>query len=359
MKHWVGYGAQPEGFDAHNYYGRFAKLSAATFADHVAAFESAFDANVAGVMPAYPILEGVTLNGAPVEPVAPGFNKQILTDFLRGDHRYRGLILSDWAITRDCPDSCLSPTAANKQQPPAIATPWGAEKLSRLERFAKGVNAGLDQFGGTGEAEQLVTAVRNGLVPESRLDESVRRVMVLKFQLGLFDNPYVEPANAASVVGSKQFREAGEAAQRRAQVVLENRDGVLPVDAKTRKVWLFGIDAEAAKAAGFTVVAQPKQADVAIVRVGTPHEILHPSHFFGAIQHEGRLDFRDGDAGYEAIKQASAVVPTIVTIDLDRPAILTNVKGKAKAIIGAFGASDSRRPRCDHRRRACRGQAAV
>ena len=63
-----------------------------------------------------------------------------------------------------------------------------------------------------------------------------------------------------------------------------------------------------------------------IVRVATPFETLHPDYFFGAIQHEGRLDFRDGDAGYEAIKQASAAVPTMVAMDLDRPAILTNVR---------------------------------
>jgi beta-glucosidase len=77
------------------------------------------------------------------------------------------------------------------------------------------------------------------------------------------------------------------------------------------------------------------------VRVSAPFETLHPHHFFGAIQHEGRLDFRDGDPAYEAIKQASASVPTVVAVDLDRPAILTNVREKAKAIIATFGASDA------------------
>ncbi len=72
---------------------------------HVAAFQGAFDAHTAGVMPAYPILQGVTIDGQPVEAVAPGFNKQILTDLLRGQHQFRGLILSDWAITRDCDES--------------------------------------------------------------------------------------------------------------------------------------------------------------------------------------------------------------------------------------------------------------
>jgi beta-glucosidase len=341
VKHWVGYGAEPDGFDAHNYYGRVAKLSNESFERHVAAFAGALDARVAGVMPAYPILEGITVKGESLEPVAPGFNKQILAGLLRGDHGYRGLILSDWAITRDCPESCVAPTSTNRQQPAAIATPWGTEKLSRLDRFVKGVNAGLDQIGGTGEADMIVTAVRDGLLTEARIDESVRRVMMLKFQLGLFDNPYVDAEKAKTLVGSPAFREAGEAAQRRAQVMLENREGTLPLDAKSRKVWLYGVDAQAAKAAGFTVVEQLSQADVAIVRVGTPFEVLHPNHFFGAIQHEGRLDFRDGDASYEAIKKASAAVPTVVAVDLDRPAILTNVRTKARALIVTFGASDS------------------
>jgi beta-glucosidase len=203
------------------------------------------------------------------------------------------------------------------------------------------VSAGLDQFGGTGESEILLDAVKHGLVTEQRLDESVRRVMILKFQLGLFDDPYVDAAKAASIAGSDEFRKEGEAAQRRAQVILENQGQVLPVDVKTRKVWLFGVGKEAAQAAGFTVVATPAQADVAIVRVATPAQVLHPNYFFGAIQHEGRLDFRDGDPGYEAIRQASAKVPTVVAVDMDRPAILTNVRTKAKAIIAIFGASDA------------------
>ena len=341
VKHWVGYGAQPSGFDAHNYYGRFAKLSDASFAEHVAAFQGALDTHAAGVMPAYPILEGITVNGKAVEAVAPGYNRQLLTELLRGEHQYTGVILSDWAITRDCPASCTAPTSKEKQQPVAIATPWGVEKLSRVERFAKGVSAGLDQFGGTGESDILLDAVKRGLVTEQRLEESVRRVMILKFRQGLFDDPYVDPAKAASIVGSEEFRKAGEAAQRRAQVILENRGQVLPLDVKTRKVWLFGVGKEAARAAGFTVVTTLAEADVAVVRVSTPSQMLHPNYFFGAIQHEGRLDFRDGDPGYEAIRQASSKVPTIVAVDMDRPAILTNVRAKAKAIIAIFGASDA------------------
>jgi beta-glucosidase len=80
---------------------------------------------------------------------------------------------------------------------------------------------------------------------------------------------------------------------------------------------------------------------LALIRTAAPFETLHPNYFFGARQHEGDLSFRDGAADYEAIKAASAKVPTVATIYLDRPAILTNVKDKVAALLGNFGVSDA------------------
>ena len=68
--------------------------------------------------------------------------------------------------------------------------------------------------------------------------------MILKFRLGLFEKPYADPALAKSVVGAPEFRKEAEAAQRRAQVVLENRDATLPVNAGKSKVWLYGVNAD-------------------------------------------------------------------------------------------------------------------
>jgi beta-glucosidase len=59
------------------------------------------------------------------------------------------------------------------------------------------------------------------------------------------------------------------------------------------------------------------------------------------MQHEGDLSFKDGNDEYELIKKTSAVVPTIVTVYLDRPAILSNIIDKADAILGNFGISDT------------------
>lgn len=340
-KHWVGYGAEPEGFDGHNYYGRNARLTDRSFADHVAAFRGVLAANTAGIMPTYVIPNGVTIDGKPVEAVGAGFNAQMLRGLLRDRMGYKGLIVSDWAITSDCTGSCAAPTAAAPQVRPAIGMPWGVEALSPTDRFAKGVDAGIDQFGGVDDPAPLIEAVRSGRISVGRIDQSARRVLRQKFVQGLFDDPFVDPVRAGRIAGDKAAQARADAAQRAAQVLLENRGGILPLRPAGRKVWLYGIDAGAARAAGFAVVDSLGQAEIAIVRAVTPSEKLHPHHFFGSRQNEGRLDFRDGDPDYEAIKAAAAAVPTIVSVNMDRPAILTNVRDKAAALIVTFGASDA------------------
>ena len=336
VKHWVGYPAAPDGWDGHNYYGRYNRMDGA-LPQHIRPFEGAFDVKVAGVMPSYTILQDVTVGGVPVEQVAGGYSRYLLTDLLRGTHKFDGVILSDWAITKDCGENCRS--GLTKHTPADIATPWGVEDLPVVDRFARGVQAGLDQFGGTDESPKIVEAVRSGKLTEARVNASVTRILSQKFHLGLFENPFVDPAAATTLVESPATRAEADAAQRRALVLLENNRGVLPLKAGAR-VFVHGMSADAVRAKGFVPVATVAEAEVAIVRTSTPFETLHPNHFFGGRQHEGALDFKDGNADYEQIKAAAAKVPTVVSIYLDRPAILGNVRDKAAAIIGNFGASD-------------------
>ena len=341
VKHWVGYGAEPGGFDGHNYYGRVVRLDDASFARHVAAFDGALQAHAAGVMPTYPIVTGVRIDGKPLEPVGAGFNKTLLTGLLRREKGFGGLILSDWAITNDCPERCRAPTQEAPQRNTEIGMPWGVESLSPEQRFALGANAGVDQFGGVSDPKPLLAAVAAGEVSRARVDEAARRILLLKFRLGLFDDPYVDVDAAARIVGNPVAQAEADRAQRAAQVVLEDRGAMLPLRAAGTRVWLYRIDPAAALRLGFRVVATPAEADTAILRVDAPHENLHPDHFFGSRQNEGRLDFRDGDPDYEAIKRATAAVPTIVAINLDRPAILTNVRDRVRALLATFGASDA------------------
>ncbi len=341
VKHWVGYGAEPGGFDGHNYYGQQVTLTDTQFKAHVRAFDGALAAHSAGVMPTYVIVTGPKVDGRPLEPVGAGFSKQLLADLLRREKGFGGVIVSDWGITNDCPRECRAPDAAHPQMPWHIAMPWGVEDLTPTQRFAKGINAGIDQFGGVDDAAPVIAAVQAGLLTEARIDASVRRLLRVKFEMGLFDNPYVDAEVAGRIVGQPAWRQAGESAQRAAQVLLADRGHVLPVK-PGRRVWLSGVDAAAARSAGYVVVDDPAKAEVALVRGATPFEVLHPHHFFGSRQHEGRIAFTAEDAPVRALTRARAAgIPAIFAVEMDRPADLTVVRPVASAILVNFGTSDA------------------
>ncbi len=345
VKHWLGYGAQREGLDSHNYYGRFADFGPARGATnleyHLRPYLGAFATHVAGVMPTYSILQGATWEGRPVEQVAAGFNKQLLDDMLRTHYGFKGLLLSDWTITNDCNTRCREGAPVGERPSFAdIGTPWGMEDAPMRARFVKAVHAGMDQFGGTERADMLVDAVRAGELKEVRLDSSVVRVLTLKFELGLFENPFVDPAAAARTVGNAGFQAAGLDGQRRSLVLLENEGALLPLRAGALRVYLRGVDSAAALREGWTVVSDPARAEVAIVRLAAPYQVLHPQFVFGSRAHEGSLAFSDSTPGFAEFMKVSAQVPTVAVVSLDRPAILTPLKAHARALLASFGESD-------------------
>jgi len=341
VKHWVGYGAAKNGLDSHNSYGRYANFSSGQFALHQRPFRGAFAAGVTAVMPTYSILQGVTLFGHPLEQVGAGFSHQLLTDLLRKHYGFKGLIVSDWAITNDCGNICHNGFPPG-ETPRVIdfSTAWGVESLSPLDRFVKGVNAGIDQFGGVEDSDKIVEAVRSGRLTTARIEESVRRILIVKFEQGLFENPFVDAADAAKIAGSAEFVRAGLEAQVRSQVLLEARSGLLPLRPGVR-VFLYHVAPAEAARFGLTVVTDPARADLAIMRLDTPFQKLHANYTFGSRQHEGDLSFNDGDPGYEELKTLSARIPVIASVYLDRPAILTNIRDKTAVLVGNFGASDT------------------
>jgi beta-glucosidase len=334
VKHWVGYGASRDGFDGHNYYGRYSSFPGGAFDDHVEGFLDAFRFGVAGVMPTYNILEEVSLDGVPLEQVGAGFNSQLLQGLLRGSYGFGGLVLSDWAIMNDLTES--GRTGEPAQGPADIAMPWGVDGLSRIERVAKGVNAGLDQIGGENDPSALLAAIARGLVSEQRIDESARRVLVQKFAMGLFEDPFVDPELAASVVGSAEFAAEGASAGRRSPVVLAG--SLSPVVGE--RVFVHGISADVARAS-LATVDDPARASVAVIRLAAPAQDLHPTFFFGSRQHEGDLDFKGDDPGLALLMRLPAGLRKIVVVTLDRAAVVSAVIPFADVLIADFGASDS------------------
>lgn len=366
VKHFAGGGPQLNGLDPHNSYGKDQVYPGDNFAYHLVPFEGAFSANVAAVMPYYGKPVGLNYDGKAIEEVGFGFNKQILTDLLRGHFAFSGVVLSDWGIVNDCVDKCVS--GLSDEEVAAGVSPWsmsfgmswGVESMTVAERYAKAIDAGVDQFGGVDEPAYLLTAIESGLVTEAQIDASVLRILKQKLDLGLFENPYVDEAAAVELVGNSDFQAKGLAAQSAAHILLKNNDNILPLSAETiassyKKVYLYNVNATVAAQYGFTVVTDPAEADLAILRISTPYE-TDPHFPFGSV-HFGQLGFADsssliqdtdhagvytGSADYAAIKAAKAAgIPVVASIYLDRPAILTDVIGDIDALLANFGALDT------------------
>jgi beta-glucosidase len=338
IKHWVGYGAEPGGYDAHNPYGKNLVFAEGRFADHIAPFLDAIAVHPAGMMPTYgrpP--EGLLINGRQAERVGAGFSRQMLTELLRDQYNFQGMILSDYKITDDCADDCQSGTLDMAR----MGMPWGVELLSKEARAAKAINAGVDQIGGTNDSSLIINAVKSGLVSMDRIDQSVLRLLVQKFQLGIFENPYVDADSAEKIVGAPSLVAAALDAQRRSLVLLKNQAGILPLETKNRKVWLWKISPQVAADYGFVVVEKIEDADLAIARVATPFVVEHPNYLFGLILHEGSLSFTTENPDRRAVEAAAAArVPVVVVANLDRAAVLTPINDVAAALVADFGVSD-------------------
>ena len=263
-KHFPGGGPQRDGEDPHFPYGREQVYPGGRFEDHLVPFRRAIAAGTAALMPYYGMPVGLELDGEPVEEVGFGYNRRILTGLLREELGYDGVVCTDWGL--------VTGTVVAGRPLPARA--WGVEHLGALDRVVKIIDAGADQLGGEARTELLLEAVEQGLVSAERLDASVRRLLLVKFRLGLFDDPFVDEDAAAEVVGRADLRAAGHRAQAESMVLLENRavDGVpaLPLRPGLR-LYVEGWPAEEAARLG-VVVDDPADADVAVVRLAPPFE---------------------------------------------------------------------------------------
>lgn len=323
-KHFPGGGPQQGGEDAHFPYGREQVYPGGMFDYHLEPFREAIRRGTAGMMPYYGMPVGLEVDGLPIEEVGFGYNRQIVTGLLREQLGYDGVVVTDWELVND--------NHVGDQVLPARA--WGVEHLSAVERMEKILDAGSDQFGGEECVEMLLDLVRSGRVSEERIDASVRRLLRVKFQLGLFDDPYVDVDEAERIVGNAEFRALGERAQARSLTVLVNEDHVLPLR-PAGTVYVEGFRADDVAELG-RVVAEPADADLAIVRIGAPFE-PRDDLFLEAWFHQGSLEFAPGLV--YRLQQIAASCPLVLVVNLDRPAILTPFVGHAAAIVADYGSS--------------------
>lgn len=252
------------------------------------------------------------------------FNKPVVTGLLRDHYGFEGIVCTDWNVIESTllGGRVFGPNA------------FGVEHLTPAQRIAKALDAGVDQFGGDVSTDLVVQLVRSGEVAESRIDASVRRLLLEKFRLGLFEHRHVDPQAAAEFVGSASLRAAGRAAQQRAQVVLKNSGGLLPLPGRPR-VYAEGID-PAVLATYAEVAATPAEADFAVLRLTSPWQ--ERDGVLGAYFHGGSLEFTAERIAH--VREVAAAVPTALLVYLERPAVLTPLDAEVPAVVADFGSDD-------------------
>jgi beta-glucosidase len=317
VKHFPGGGPQENGLDPHLFSGRNQIYPGNMFDYHVKPFIDAINNNLAVIMPYY----GITVNQTS-ENVAIGFNKDLLTTLLRDELGYKGVICSDWGIIN--------------------GRHWGVEDLSIEERYIKAIDAGIDQFGGEKDTEVVIELVKKGLMPLSRIDASVKRILKNKFDLGLFDNPYVEVDQVKSRVNTERNIKLGKEAQKQSMVLLKN-DSTLPLE-KNINIFVDGFNAKSIVHGN--VVSDIKDADVIVSYVHTVFNGNQPSGIDRLVDNVLSSIFPNQDLNFspeilEKLEEFSSIKPLIVIVDLNRPAILDSINQMSSALVGTFGVDES------------------
>ena len=290
VKHWPSGGPEEGGRDAHYNYGKYAVYPGGAFETHLKPFtEGAFKlagptSKASAVMPYYTISTGVDPSG---KNVGNSFSKYIITDLLREKYSYDGVVCTDWNITYD-----------NLGIDRFDGKCWGVEELTVAQRHYECLKAGVDQFGGNNDKGPMLEAYAMWVEEfgqesaDRRFRESAVRLLMNSFRTGLFENPYLDPAESEEIVGNPEFMQKGYEAQLKSVVMVKNSKDVLPVmtgEARPKVyvpqryypelVNFFGYVtparweeafAEELLSKYYEKVSDPEQADFAIVLIDAP-----------------------------------------------------------------------------------------
>lgn len=319
-KHFPGGGPQTDGQDAHYDWGKDQEYPGDMMVYHLKPFQAAIDAGTSAIMPYY----AVPVN-TEYEEVGFAYNKGVITDLLRGKLGFQGIVNSDTG--------------------PIFMMPWGVEDLSVTERYQKAVEAGVDLFSGAADPTYLLEAVNNGLVSEARIDESVARLLREKFELGIFENPYVDVQAAVSVVGSEDLQERANLALRKSIVLLRNEASLLPLE-PTTKVYFEKYLVERGDDNNPHVVINPENNSWDVEFVDSPEEadlvilwlIPTTGGLFGAGDAEIFNDLSKNNIDVAYVNKIKAQKPTVTVINFSNPWVISEIdNGDLQTVLATFG----------------------
>ncbi|HEX5858818.1 MAG TPA: glycoside hydrolase family 3 N-terminal domain-containing protein [Microbacterium sp.] len=239
MKHFPGGGPQELGLDPHYSFGKTQVYPGGAFGEHLKPFQTAIDAGVSAIMPYYGVPMDVEYNGVQFEQLGMAFSKEIVNDLLRDQLGFKGYVNSDTGIIN--------------------SRAWGLEEATVPQRVATAINGGTDTLSGFNNASVITDLVSQNLLTEERVTLAAQRLLEPLFQLGLFEDPYVDPAVASATVGSAENAAVAQDLQRKSLVLLQNEkstegSATLPLK-EGAKVYLLGqFNADTVASYGYNVV---------------------------------------------------------------------------------------------------------
>ena len=315
VKHFPGSGSVENGEDSHFPPGNHV-YPGGNFNYHLLPFEAAFDAGVSSVMPYYGIPVGIS-----DKKIGASFDEYIINDLLREKYNFDGIVCSDWALITDR----ILPNG--KVFKPASA--FGLEDKTTEERITRLIDAGIDMIGGESLTNELVNLIRSGIISEQRIDESLRRIMKEKFNLGLFDNPFIN-IESLNTLDNDFFIKQGIEAQKKSLVLLKNKN-ILPIQ-KEDKIFFDGFNKELIKKYNYSV--SPEDSDYILIKLSSPSGRFEAQYEMQKMLGGGPLDFTSEEI--KRIKSLAKIKPVILVMSLKRPTVFSEIASVSDAIIADF-----------------------
>ena len=325
IKHFPGGGSGVGGQDPHFDWGKYEHFPGGFFQNNLIPFKAAIKAGASAIMPYYSIPKGTKY-----EEIAYAYNKPVITGLLRDSLGFKGIINSDTG--------------------PIEMMPWGAENLTITQRYKRTMEAGVNLYSGSADPAPLLETVKSGMVDMKLVDNSVYRLLMEKFELGLFENPYVDEESAAKFVGSEALQAKADIALRKSIVLLRNENKSLPLKAGT-KVYFESYMQKRGGASPSTVYL-PQQKNNDLIFVKTPEEAdivvlwLTPGarSLFEGDGTPIYLSLSKNGVDVNYVNSLSAKKPTILVVNYTNPWVIDEVyhagtMQRFAGILATFGTS--------------------
>ncbi|HEU4326732.1 MAG TPA: glycoside hydrolase family 3 N-terminal domain-containing protein [Roseiflexaceae bacterium] len=300
---------------------------------HLPPYIESIRRNVGSIMPSYSSWNGTKLHA----------QRYLLTDVLKGELGFRGFVISDWAAIDQIPGDYNSDVRT-------------------------AINAGVDMVMVPYDYKRFISTLRTevqaGNVGMARIDDAVRRILIKKFELGLFEQPFADRANIAAI-GSQAHRDVARQAVRESLVLLKNAGNLLPLSTSPGRVLVAGKSADdiGLQSGGWTISWQGSSGNITpgttilqgiranmppgsqITYIRNPDAGQVTGYNIGIVV-VGETPYAEGqgDNGTLAlaaedsatVQRVCAAMPCVVVLVSGRPLIINTQLSQANAFVAAW-----------------------